>query len=55
MSIEGLKSTSIIPVIKKDRETDANQRKKKNMGQKKERKEEDDKHNKNKGKVDIRI
>ncbi len=55
MAIEGLKSTSIIPVIKKDRETDANQRKKKNMEQKKERKEEDDKNNKNKGKVDIRI
>jgi hypothetical protein len=55
MAIEGLKSTSIIPFIKKDRETDANQRKKKNMDQKKERKEEDDKNKKNKGKVDIRI
>lgn len=55
MAIEGLKSTSIIPVIKKDRETDANQRKKKNMDPKKERKEEDDTNKKNKGKVDIRI
>ena len=55
MAIEGLKSTSIIPVIKKDRKTDTNQRKKKNMDPKKERKEEDDKNKKNEGKVDIRI
>ncbi len=55
MAIEGLKSIYIIPVIKKDRETDAKQRKKQNREPKKERKKEDDQNKNNEGKVDIRI
>ena len=54
MAIEGLKSTSIIPVIKKDRETE-NQRKKQKRDPKKERKNEDDQNKKSEGRVDIRI
>jgi len=55
MAIEGLKSTSIIPVIKKDRETDENQRKKQKRDPKKERKNEDDQNKNSEGRVDIRI
>jgi hypothetical protein len=55
MAIEGLKSTYIIPIIKKDRQTDANQKRKKDMDPKKERKKEDEENKKNRGKVDIRI
>ena len=55
MTIEGLKSTYIIPVIKKDRETDSNQRKKQQKDPKKDRKRDDDKNKSSEGKVDIRI
>jgi hypothetical protein len=55
MAIEGVKSTYIIPVIKKDRETDPNQTKKQKRDPKKDRKKDDDKNNKSEGKVDIRI
>jgi len=55
MAIEGLKSTYIIPIIKKDREIDPNQKKKKDREPKKERKNKDDQNKNNEGKVDIRI
>jgi len=55
MAIEGLKSTYIIPVVKKDRETDKEQRKKQNREPKKERKKEEDQNKNSEGKVDIRI
>ena len=55
MAIEGLKSTYLIPVINKDRETDSNQTKKKKRDPKKDRKKNDDKNKSNEGKVDIRI
>ncbi len=49
MAIEGLKSTYIIPVIKKDRETDSKQTKKQKRDPKKDRKKNDDKNKKNEG------
>ncbi len=55
MAIEGLKNIYIIPVIKKDREADTNQRKKQNRESKKERKKEDDQDKNKEGKVNIRI
>ncbi len=55
MAIEGLKSTYIIPAIKKDREADTNQKKKQNRESKKERKKEDVQDKNKEGKVDIRI
>ena len=55
MAIEGLKSTYIIPVINKDRETENNKKNKKNMDPKKERNKNDGENKKNEGKVDIRV
>ena len=55
MAIEGLKSTYLIPVINKDRETDSNRTKKQKKDPKKDRKKYEDKNKKNEGKVDIRI
>ncbi|UCH81538.1 MAG: hypothetical protein JSW20_02705 [Nitrospiraceae bacterium] len=53
MTIEGLKSTYSIPGLKKERETDANQRRKKNRILKKRKRDEENK--KSNGKIDIRI
>ncbi len=55
MAIEGLSSTYSIPAVKKERETEMNQKKKQKKGSKKDKKKEADEQKIKEGRIDIRI